>query len=574
MLVNLLTWLDASPAHYWIVAWITFCGFAAIALLALACGREKAWWQHPVLFSLAMLIVLLAFRWPELLDNRQYPDPDESQFIAGASTMREDPIFWRSVDGTTHGPLTEWPLLIALGARGSLDFATARTVSILLVWLELISALLIFRHLYKKSVAGLLVLPLLATHAFTQAWSFVAYGSEHVPDALIAIGCCALFTAWRPNGTGAPDRSRLFATGVLLGAISFAKLQAVPIAAAGVAAGAWLVLTANSVNWNKRVRDLGALVGGAVTMSIMILGIVLATGIWSDFFSCYILDNLQYAAANRFPSDRSFTLIDGPRMLLELGDSVGGFNQFTLWMAGFGGCGLLLLPRFTPWQRRCAVVAAALLVAAALAAIAPGRPYLHYLQLIIFPTGLLGGLVAGAVLSDRGGSSMQRWSHLRRAVIVVAFLSCGLGPQIWWRICEPQPFIGRFTATRGDLVRSEVSQEILQHAHRGETLGIWGWMPVFWVETGLIQASRDGQTSRQIEAHPRRDYYRARFLQDLVRSRPPVFVDAVGPENFVYEDRSRDGHETFALLDDYIEQNYHLVRELNGTRIYVRNDRL
>src|SRR5262249_13047258 len=137
MLVNLLTCLHASPAHYRIGAWMTFCRCASTALLAAACGREKAWWQHPVLFSLAILIVLLAFRWPELLDNRQYPDPDESQFIAGASTMREGPIFWRSVDGTTHGPLTEWPLLIALGARGSLDFATARTVSILLLWLGL-----------------------------------------------------------------------------------------------------------------------------------------------------------------------------------------------------------------------------------------------------------------------------------------------------------------------------------------------------------------------------------------------------------------------------------------------------
>jgi hypothetical protein len=43
--------------------------------------------QSSILFSVAMLAALLPFRWPVLLDNRQYPDPDESQFIAGATTL-------------------------------------------------------------------------------------------------------------------------------------------------------------------------------------------------------------------------------------------------------------------------------------------------------------------------------------------------------------------------------------------------------------------------------------------------------------------------------------------------------
>src|ERR1700737_3612521 len=165
MFFNLLTWLDSSPLHYWFVAWTTFGFVVALAVVAGRSRRERAWWQHPALFSSAMLIVLLAFRWPVLLDNRQYPDPDESELIAGTLALRQDPIFWRSVDGTTHGPLDHWPLLAASLARKSLDFTTARIVTTLLVWIELVSAWLIFRHLYKTSAAGLLVLPLLAVHA-------------------------------------------------------------------------------------------------------------------------------------------------------------------------------------------------------------------------------------------------------------------------------------------------------------------------------------------------------------------------------------------------------------------------
>src|SRR5437763_13561985 len=104
MLFNLLSWLDASPAHYWLVAWITF-GFAVVlALMAVCFPRTQGWGQHPIIFSVAMLVVLLAFRCPPTLEQRQYPDPDESQFIDGALTMRRDPAFWRTVDGTNSIP--------------------------------------------------------------------------------------------------------------------------------------------------------------------------------------------------------------------------------------------------------------------------------------------------------------------------------------------------------------------------------------------------------------------------------------------------------------------------------------
>lgn len=576
MFFNLLTWLDSSPAHYWSVAWTAFGSVLAMALLAVFFPRDQAWWQHPVLFSVAMLMALLAFRWPVLLDNRQYPDPDESQMIAGASTLRHDPVFWRSVDGLTHGPLDQWPLLLALFVRGRLDFTTARTVSTLLLWISLVSVWLIFRHLYQASVAGLLVLPLLAVHAFTHAWSFVAYCSEHVPDTLLAVACWLLLTAWRPCGAGPPSLGRLFAAGVFLGAVPFAKLQAVPVAAIAVVGGDWFVLASGTPNWRSRYRALVALLGGAVTVPLIIVSTVLASGVWSEFFRGYILNNIQQVGANKFPPDRSFAWTEGPRTLVDLGGSIFGFNEFFLWLVAFGVCGLLFAWWFTRWHRRWAAFAILMLLAAAFAAIARGRPYLHYLQLIIFPTAFFAGVIVGALLQavDRRAFITAVPRRLMRSVVLVAFLSCGLVPQIWWRVREPQPFIGQFAATHGELAQSEVSREILRHATPGERLGMWGWMPVFWVETGLIQATRDGNCSYQIEPHQQRNYYRERFLHDFLVTQPPVFVDAVGPGNFVYEDRAESAHETFPELREYITDNYRLVRDVEGTRIYVRNDRL
>jgi hypothetical protein len=585
MIPNLLLWLDSSPAHYWLAAWATFGCFAALAVAAFVCARERAWWQGSWLISVTMLAVLLAFRWPVLLDNRQSPNADESQFISGAMTLRHDPVYWRSVDGTTRGPLDDWPLTAASFLRGSFDYTTARMVTVLLLCIELICAWLIFRHLFSARLAALLILPLLGAHCFTQAFEFVAYCSEQVPDALVAIGCWLLVTVWHPE-RNEPDLKRLMAAGVVLGAIPYAKLQAVPIALIAGAAGVASIFTQNVQSWAQRRRALQLFVGGSLLPSLLIVGMVLIGGAWSDFSTCYILENFRYVTGSYFPPDRSFSLIEAPRKLIEIGAQAGNFNPFFFCMVGFGVCGLLLFRWFTPWHRRCACFAGAVLAAAVFAAMVRGRSYVHYLQLLIFPAGLFGGVVVGALsaaVADRGPASSHEaarergsgttWGLVNSAVVAL-FVGCGLVPQTWWRAHEPQPFLGRFTATRGALAHWPVSTEILRYAHAGERLGMWGWMPAFWVETQMIQATRDGETSREIEPHPRRDYYRARYLADLRRSSPPVFVDAVGRWNFVFTDRAACGYETFPELRAYIDENYRFVRELISTRIYVRKDRL
>ena len=63
------------------------------------------WW-------LLLAGALLAFRWPTLWIPHQQ-NPDESQLIAGAIALRHDPVFRRSVDGGTAGPLDFYPLLPA-----------------------------------------------------------------------------------------------------------------------------------------------------------------------------------------------------------------------------------------------------------------------------------------------------------------------------------------------------------------------------------------------------------------------------------------------------------------------------
>jgi hypothetical protein len=52
-----------------------------------------------------------------------------------------------------------------------------------------------------------------------------------------------------------------------------------------------------------------------------------------------------------------------------------------------------------------------------------------------------------------------------------------------------------------------------------------------------------------------------------------VFADAVGPGGFAFTDRDR-AHECFPPLRDWVRGHYTQIADLDGTRLYVRNDRL
>jgi hypothetical protein len=87
----------------------------------------------------------------------------------------------------------------------------------------------------------------------------------------------------------------------------------------------------------------------------------------------------------------------------------------------------------------------------------------------------------------------------------------------------------------------------------------------------MIQATREGQTEPQIRPGKWQTYFRKRYMDDLVASDPRLFADTVGPENYI-ADRNH-AHESFAHLAEWLEQRYTLIRELGGTRIYLRKDR-
>ena len=110
------------------------------------------------------------------------------------------------------------------------------------------------------------------------------------------------------------------------------------------------------------------------------------------------------------------------------------------------------------------------------------------------------------------------------------------------------------------------------HARPGEALAIWGRTDNLYVETGLRQATRDSQISGLVEPGPQQDYFRARYLADLVQAQPALFLDSVCPGSPQYTSPELAHERNYPELAAVIRANYALVETTAGARIYRRRD--
>jgi hypothetical protein len=570
-MAHLLAWLDESPARYESLAWAGFAVLLALAALpaalALAKRRPNSLWLGPWMFVAAVLLCTAAFRWPSVLDNEELQDPDESQMIAAAITLRHDPLFLRSVDGATCGPVDEVPLtaLAALGVR--VDYRVAHAAALGLTLAGVLATWLALRRLFGDPASRMMVLPLVAAVAFCDFNQLLHYSTEQCPAALVAIAFCSMVRAWDPEGRLVRP-GWLAGCGLALGAVPFAKLQGAPVALF-VALGAFILIGATPrAPSGMRLKAALLLACAGLALPLVFLAGIWSWGQWGEFSRSYIIGNIGYL------SGRMFSWSDSPFRLLGLVRVAPGFGAYLLPGTAFVllAAAVMLARPSGGWPRRMAVFTLGLLLASAFAVVAPGRDFFHYLHFLYFPAALCMGCFFGYLwqaLGPREGSadSISR----AQALCSLCFLGLCVGPQLLWRVRAPNPYEGFYAAGRSVLSVSEAAREILRHGGQDDSVAIWGWTPRLWVETGLRQGTRDGNTIRQIEPGGLQVQYLQRYLRDLERNRPAVFVDAVGGKNFL-NDRAGRGIERFPAIMTCISAEYRFVREVEGTRVYVRKD--
>jgi hypothetical protein len=103
-------------------------------------------------------------------------------------------------------------------------------------------------------------------------------------------------------------------------------------------------------------------------------------------------------------------------------------------------------------------------------------------------------------------------------------------------------------------------------------MAVWGWSAELHVASGLIPATANCNTWWEIKPTPLQGYFINRYVEDLLNSKPRVFVDAVAPLMYFFHDRRSEGFEAFPAIARIIKEHYELVDEIEGVRIYDRVD--
>ncbi len=563
LLTQFLLWLDRSPAHFWSFVAVASFLLLASALVAFFYPASARRWNHPLVFGALLGLAIFAFRWPLLFDNRELNNPDESQMLAGAIALQHDPVFWRSVDGNTTGPLDQWPLA-ALGAFGvRLDYTNARLLALALASATLVFTWLALRVRFDDGLARILILPPAALQIVTPFWDFIQYSSEHVPVALLAAAAWLILAELYPKIRH--DRpGRWLLAGVLLGAVPFAKLQGAP-------AGLWLAVALVFLLFDTtrplrtRLRSVTFLCAGALLIPVAIFAMVLWHGQWPDFWSAYIVNN--YAYGQRFAGGWSH-YVDG---FLALVRNATGFELYFFPLLGALAAALpWRVHRWSHAESRYNLICFGLLAIAAWSVAAPGRNYTHYLQFIIAPLALAAGALVGAIIHACRAHAHFVFRHLFAPALLALFLGVTLWPQFKFCTYMEYPAFGNYSQTRGRLPRSPEATLLATFTRPEEPIAAWGWTPRFFVEAQRRHAPREAHCALQLFEAPVRDFYRDRYLADFQRTQPPWFFDTTGPGSFAFDDRSKHGHETFPELAALIARDYRLIAESRSARLYAR----
>lgn len=497
---------------------------------------------------LATLAVVAALRLPYLSDVE--PNPDASTWLATALTVRHhpDPLLTLLTHADAR-PLTVLPLVLAQALGMPFGYAGAEAVG-LLGWLGTLAGayrLLRFQFSGPESLLGTWVPGLFV--GTTGYADHVGYNSEHFAVLLLTWGTVGALAVARA-GQVSPGKAALL--GLLLGFLPYEKFQTVPMG---------LVLAAFAAGELARRRAwaaLGALVVGGVLPTALVVGVMVGAGHHESFVDTYLGHYVSYSFTQEFSrlsAAARFSPVRAARFVL-------GNRQAVLYLAGQAlalGVGLALLPRraVSGWDfsGKNLVLSGVLLLVSFYAVLQAGNDFTHYTLLLFVP-------LLHAVSAVLAALPLRvRWA-LGALVLATALLQ-GV-TNAWTR--RPAPPLA--TAEADQRLASLIQARSLPD----QPLVVWGYADRLHVLARRPMGYRFANTFYVHAAY--RGFFEKNlhyFLQDVRESRPAVFVDAMVPNLSLHGDE-RKRHDAFPAVAAWVRENYRLVGEAQGARVYRRTE--
>jgi hypothetical protein len=354
----------------------------------------------------------------------------------------------------------------------------------------------------------------------------------------------------------------VFIFGAVIGMMPYAKMQGLPVALA-------ITLIFAHILWTRKeslrqfLKSLATLALGLLLFSAINLFFLILFSTSEDFWRRYILQNLFiYADVKNLTFGEKFSQFISMASSKRLNSS--SLFQIT---------SIFLIPATILFFRESIVrrklfftntfifffYSLFILVVSLYIVVRPGNPFPHYLLFLVFPCGFLIGVIIGEIfkLSENNAFYKQIQFLILLLMIATSLL------QSYTFIRSEHPYLSQHQKYLQDY-QTPLVRTILKYASPNDSMAIWGKRNDLYVETGLYPGVRDGATKWMVFKGPQQAYHLKSFADDLLKSQSKVFVDAMAGEKKIYR------YDAYPAIDTVIENNYRMVDEIEGIRIYVR----
>lgn len=521
-----------------------------------------------IYYRLLAFLGIALIRLPGILFGHEF-SLDEGLMISQAITLTENPLFWKSVDGTTGGPLLSYLLLIPHFLGFEIHYLSARIVGIILVILAGNFLFLGVKEIGEINAAKIALFVFFSFTAFITNNEFVHYSSEHLPLLLIGLNFF-----WMTKCFKNPDNFwYYFSFGILVLIFFLSKIQSIPVA---FGLYVWLAI----VLFVKRgfiflIRKSLIILAGLLTALFPFLTALLLLGIMDDFYWFYIYNNFFiYIPKETATFDliidwyehlqsyttlrREFTVIFSTPFWISI-----PFLVFSLVFTG---------KRISnPWN----ILGASILLGLALSCVLPpGRVFPHYLMLSVLPSCILIGILFFEISNLYNGYKYKKIILIVLSLLVVQ----NIGKNIFDWNAKQGIWFNNYWLGRGifssnewryqEWVLAPEHQFIRKNAREGDSMIVWGFNYQYHVYNQMPQGSRFGQSYYIVDKAIPKDLqkkYCHKFFEDLTSNRPKILVDF---KKTAFQDLNFELAISKEIFD-YIAANY--SKQLIGSaNIYVR----
>ncbi|MBE9465737.1 hypothetical protein ACFP1I_26155 [Dyadobacter subterraneus] len=534
---------DSTPTLYWLLGYL----LAGIVIISAVYKIIPA----KVFFILSILL-LVFMRMPVLVFNREI-NADESQMLSHAITLYEDPVYWRSVDGTTIGPLDNYLLVVPKLFGFQINYTSGRVMGLLCTIGALLFVFLAMRNWFGETLSRIAIVTPVIFLAFTQETDFVHYSSEQLPVFLLAT---IIWLLSKITESKSLSSASTFTLGLVAGMMPFAKLQSVPQAMVIVLAAIWICY--HFFQKTKQIKPLLFLLSGGLAFPVLLFIWAAANHVFGDFIDFYLLGNAIYAGENNWLSI--------PVQMFNLITLSPDFKIYSLVLIVPIILGIVyaFLPNSRKKSQTQFVLPATLILsvlAGIYAATKSGNTFIHYLNFCIYPW---------ILLAAYGTSKRYNWFTVFSVLLLFWFVG---NDAINYR---REHRLNSFESIGGanKLAENPVVKELKKFTKPGDYMTVWGWQCQYYVEAQLAQGTAENHSERSIFKHPLQEKYLSRYLSDLNRTKPVVILDAVGKNSLWVQDKKTQGIENFPALANFVHQHYTLVSDKNDIKLFVRKDRL